>query len=618
MDVSSLKKKVENNIMCGIVGYIGTNKATDILLESLELLEYRGYDSAGVAFCSGKNVQVYKCPNRVAVLKELVKEQKEDAHVGIGHTRWATHGSVSYKNSHPHQVGQVTLVHNGIIENYKELIHTYHLEDQLVSSGDSEVACALLNLFYKKDPMEAIIKTLSVIEGTYALVMIFSDRQEEIYAVRKVSPIVVSENETERMLASDVMPLSRISKEYFTLPEQVILKMSKEGIHLYDFEGHEVEKKKERLDWDIEQMNQQGYPYYMEKEIAEQKEVLQRTLLSYVEDSFPCFEREALTEELFEKSKHLVIVACGTSYHAGLYAKNLFEKIAHLKTDVYLASEFIYQEPVMEEDTLVLVISQSGETIDTLEALRHSKEMGYQTLSIVNVKGSSIAKESDYTLYTYAGPEIAVASTKAYTCQLMVLFLLVYRFAYTRNRFTKEEVQQEIEELKKVPYSVEDIYQRKEEFQECAKEFKDEKDLYMIGRGFDYYILLEAALKMKEVSYIHTEAYASGELKHGPIALIEQDTTVIACLTQKDLVSKASSNMKEVRARGAKVIAFMKPSLEKYLEQKISIILLNDLKDDLMVFPAIVAFQLLAYYVACEKGLNVDKPRNLAKVVTVE
>lgn len=604
--------------MCGIIGYIGTNKTTDILLDSLQLLEYRGYDSAGVAFCSGEKVHVFKCADRVSVLRDLVNQQEYDAKVGIGHTRWATHGSISYKNSHPHQVGHVTLVHNGIIENYKELIHTYHLEKKLVSTGDSEVACALLDFFYTGNPFEAIQKTCEVVKGTYAFVMIFDDRLDEIYAVRKVSPIVVSENETERMLASDVMPLSKISKEYFTLPEDIILRMDQEKISLFDFEGNQREVKKEIIDWDIGEINLQGYPYYMEKEIAEQKEVIQRTLFAYLEDMFPHFEENGLTEELFTNTKHLVIVACGTSYHAGLYAKVLFEKIARIKTDVYLASEFIYQNPVVEENPLAIVVSQSGETIDTLEALRHCKELGYPTLSIVNVKGSSIAKESDYTLFTYAGPEIAVASTKAYTCQIMVFLLLVYQFAYSRKILTKEEVKECVRNLKRVPLSVAYIYHRKEEFQELAKEFANEKDLYMIGRGLDYYILLEAALKMKEISYIHTEAYASGELKHGPIALIENKTKVISCITQSDLVSKEASNIKEVRARGANVVAFLKPSLQSCIEQKIAITLLNDLPEDLMVFPTIVAFQLLAYYVACEKGYNVDKPRNLAKVVTVE
>lgn len=604
--------------MCGIIGYIGTNKTADILLDSLELLEYRGYDSSGVAFCSEKKVHVFKCADRVSVLRELVNSKGQDAKVGIGHTRWATHGSVSYKNSHPHQVGHVTLVHNGIIENYKELILTYHLENKLVSTGDSEVACALLDFFYHGDPMEAITKTCEVIEGTYALVMIFDDRQEEIYAIRKVSPIVVSENENERMLASDVMPLSRISKEYFTLPENTILKMDEEKLCLFDLDGKQVKVETEKLDWDIGQIGTQGYPCYMEKEIAEQEEVIQRTLFAYLEEGLPSFRKEGLEDELFQTTKHLVIVACGTSYHAGLYAKMLLEKVARLKTDVYLASEFIYQNPVVEENPLVLVISQSGETIDTLEALRHSKELGYPTLAIVNVKGSSIAKESDATLYTYAGPEIAVASTKAYTCQIMVLLLLAYQFAYHRKMLSKEEVKECVLHLKKVPLSVAEIYHRKEVIHELAKEIHQEKDLYMIGRGLDYYILLEAALKMKEISYIHTEAYASGELKHGPIALIENGTKVLSCMTQSALIAKESSNIKEVRARGAIVYGLLKPSLKNSIEQKISITLLNDLPEDLMVFPTIVAFQLLSYYVACEKGLNVDKPRNLAKVVTVE
>jgi len=604
--------------MCGIIGYVGTDKTADILLKSLELLEYRGYDSSGVAFCSGKKVEVFKCPDRVSVLRELVNGHGRGSCSGIGHTRWATHGSVSYKNAHPHQSGRVTLVHNGIIENYKELTRTYHLEDILVSSGDSEVAAVLLDRFYDGDPYTAIRKVAGLIKGTYALVMLFSDRPDEIYAIRKVSPIVVAQNEKEKMLASDLMPLADISESYFVLPENTVLKMSHEELTLTNLNGNRIEAQYAVLDWKVEQFNRKGYPFYMEKEIMEQPEVIERTLKEHIADGLPDFSGDQIDEGLFERCSHIAIVACGTSYHAGLLCRSLFEKTAGVKTEVFLASEFIYQEPLLEKDTLVIAISQSGETIDTLEALKRSRENGYETLAIVNAKGSSIALNSDNVLYTSAGPEIAVASTKAYTCQLAVLYLLILGFALARKTETAEQIGDRIGELLSVPEAVRRVCEKKEEYHHLATKLVGAKDIFLIGRGLDYCILLEAALKMKEISYIHTEAYASGELKHGPIALIEKDTPVIACLSQKDLLSKESSNIKEVRARGAKVYGFIKESLKDELIQKIEIHTLEDLPDDLMVFSAITAFQFLAYYIALDKGINVDKPRNLAKVVTVE
>ena len=604
--------------MCGIIGYVGTNKTADILLNSLELLEYRGYDSAGVAFCCGKNIEIYKCPGRVSELRDIVKDHGKDVRSGIGHTRWATHGSVSFKNAHPHKVGQVTLVHNGIIENYKELTRTYHLEEKLVSTGDSEVAAALLDEFYKGDPYEAIRELVEIIQGTYALVMMFEDREGEVYAIRKTSPILIAHNDKEKMLASDLMPLSKVSSDYFVLPEKAILKMSHEDIDVRSLEGNKIEVQYNRLDWKIEELDRKGYPFYMEKEIAEQGEAIRRTLTERIKKGLPDFTVDEIEDEVFEKTKQIVIVACGTSYHAGLLAGKMFEKIAHVPCRVYLASEYIYEEPLLYEDSLVLAISQSGETIDTLEALKYSKEKGNRCFAIVNVRGSSLAQAADRVMYTSAGPEIAVASTKAYTCQLTVLYLLVWRFALANGSRSKEEVRNYVDNLKMVPSAIGKMLMYRDTYHELAKQIAKEKDIYMIGRGLDYYVLLEAALKMKEISYIHTEAYASGELKHGPIALIEKDTVVISCVSQSELLSKEASNIKEVRARGAKVFAFVKESLIPDLIQKITVYPLCDLADELMVFPAITAFQLLAYYVAVEKGLNVDKPRNLAKVVTVE
>ena len=603
--------------MCGIIGYVGTGNTADILMRSLKLLEYRGYDSSGVAFCSGKSMEVFKCPDRVSVLEDLVKGHGENAKSGIGHTRWATHGSVSFKNSHPHQAGKVTLVHNGIIENYKELIQTYHIENRLLSTGDSEVAAVLLDEHYKGDPYAAISETVELLQGTYALVMMFSDRPDEIYAIRKVSPIVVSEQENGKLLASDLNALSTVCREYFVLPEKTILKMSLSELSLKDLSGKDIKPEYEQMDFGFEDLDKKGHPFYMEKEIAEEGTALRRCLASYAADGLPSFEDEGLDHGFFCRHKHIVICACGTSYHAGLLSKRIFEKYAGISTEVYLSSEFIYERPLMEEDSVLVVISQSGETIDTLEALRCGRKEGKESLAIVNVKGSSIAREADHVLYMEAGPEIAVASTKAYTCQLAILYLLAFAFA-KETKQDGEDIAKLIEEMRKAPDLIEAVYEERETYRDLAKRLKDQKSVFMIGRSLDYYILMEAALKMKEISYIHCEAYASGELKHGPIALIEKDTPVIACLSQKDLLAKESSNIKEVRARGAKVFCFIKESIRKDFVQKVEVFALKDLPDDLMVFSAIPVFQLLAYYLAIEKGVSVDKPRNLAKVVTVE
>mgnify|MGYP002853358544 CR=1 FL=1 len=602
--------------MCGIVGYIGSNDTLSILLNSLERLEYRGYDSAGIAFHNGKDIEIIKKAGRVSALRELTKGISSPLYGGIGHTRWATHGSVKDVNAHPHRSGRVTLVHNGIIENYKDLIKTYQIQNQLISTGDTEVAAVLLDKFYHEDPFEAIRHLSEIIQGTYAFVIMFSDRPNEIYAIRKVSPIVLVKNESEAILASDLAPLSQFSDTYYILPEKTIVKMSSDGISFRDFQGNEVDVEKEKLDWEVEQYSKQNYPFYMEKEISEQPEVLQKTIDSYCKDGLPFFKN--VPDSYFQDIEEIVIVACGTSYHSGLAGKYMIEKLARIRTSVVLASEFIYSLPVLSEKTLAIGISQSGETIDTWEALKYAKSQGCRLLSVINVKGSSISQVSDYNLYTCAGPEIAVASTKAYTCQLAILYLLAGRLSLITKQKTEEEIRAFIMGLKQVPSAVKEVLQQKTTYRTIAREVLSAHDLFMIGRGLDYYTLLEGALKLKEISYIHTEAYASGELKHGPIALIEKGTPVVALMTQKDLITKESSNIKEVRARGANVIAFIKESYRSYVDMAIPIYPLPDLSDDLMLFVSITALQLFAYYVAVDKGYNVDKPRNLAKVVTVE
>ena len=604
--------------MCGIIGYVGTGDASKVLLEGLELLEYRGYDSAGAAFCHGQDVHIYKCPGKVSDLKTLVPEEESSSHAGIGHTRWATHGSVSFKNAHPHKAGRITLVHNGIIENYKELIREYDLEERRLSSGDSEVAALLLDDFYEGDPFEAIRKLLSVIQGTYALVILFEDREGEIYAVRKVSPIVYTHTDDASYLASDPLALSLYSREYGVLPEGAVLCMKKDGILLQDLNGNDVKEDIVVMDETRGKLDKGEASSYMEKEIAEQPDIIERLLDKRIRDSLPDLSDSGLNEDILRDIPEIGIIACGTSYHASLVAKMMIEKHAKVRCNVYLASEFLYSDPILEEGGLLIGVSQSGETIDTLEALRYGKEKGQKTLAIINVKGSSLSRIADHCLYTEAGPEIAVASTKAYTAQLILLFLFAYALADAKKPERKEEWRRLTEDLKTIPDALRKVMEEKEAYRGLAEKLKDAHDLFMIGRSLDYLVLLEGALKLKEISYIHTEAYASGELKHGPIALIEDGTPVIAAVTQKDLLLKESSNIKEVRARGARAYVLIRSSLKDELIQKVERYPLPDLSDDLMVFPCVAALQLISCYCAIVRGCNVDKPRNLAKVVTVE
>ena len=606
--------------MCGIIGYIGDSDAKDILLHSLELLEHRGYDSVGIAMSGSEEnkVHIHKCVGRVEDLRSELKGELLPSGCGIGHTRWATHGGVSRENAHPHQCKRVTLVHNGIIENYRELIEDYELFDLLQSETDSEVVAALLDLFYDGDPVKAIRKTIRKLKGTFALVMMFSNRPGEIYAVRNVSPIVAAKGEKGALLASDLTALGWFSDTYFILPEYHILNMQRDSFSLISPEGAQVEPEFRKMDWESGSLGKNGYPFYMEKEIMEQPDTFAATLDGRIVDGIPDFSADGLPEQVLSDCKRICIIACGTAMYAGLVAQSLVKSILHMHIDVELASEFMYSDPVIDERTLVIAISQSGETVDTLEAVKYAKTHGARCLSILNVRGSTISWVSDYVLYTNAGPEIAVASTKAYTTQLAILYLLVAKMAQIRGAFTDEQTREFIRGLAHVPEKMKEILERKHEIHKVAKRVLEAKDLFMIGRGLDYSILLEGSLKLKEVSYIHSEAYASGELKHGPIALITQNTPVVALATQEKLLSKELSNIKEVKARGANVILFMKETLEEEWMEDYDVVTLPAMDDIFMVFPAAVALQLLAYYVSSDKGFDVDKPRNLAKVVTVE
>lgn len=606
--------------MCGIIGYTGSEDVREVLLDALELLEYRGYDSAGIALRdeeSGKT-EVRKCAGRVSDLRAICASEKVVSQCGIGHTRWATHGGVNDCNAHPHQVGKVTLVHNGIIENYRELIADYDLADTLKSETDSEVVAALLNRFYEGKPEEAIKKTVSKLKGTFALVILFEDQKDVIYSTRNVSPIVATICKEGAMLASDLTALCRFTNRYFVVPEYHILKLSADKLTLTDFEGNEVLPKYLTVDWELNSAGKNGYPFYMEKEIMEQPEAIENTIRNRIVGGMPDFTADGVPDTLFTECEHICIVACGTAMHAGLVAQALVKSILHMHIEVQMASEFMYSDPVIDEKTLVIAVSQSGETIDTLEAMKYAKNRGAKCLAIINVKGSSIARESDYVLYTNAGPEIAVASTKAYTTQLAVFYLIVARMAHSRGVFDDAQTQSFVRELQRTPEVMKKVLERRRDIHVVAKKVLGAKDLFMIGRGLDYSILLEGSLKLKEVSYIHSEAYASGELKHGPIALITQDTPVVATVTQEKLMSKELSNVKEVKSRGADVVVFIKESIAGDLAKEYEIFTLPDMQDEFMVLPASVALQLLAYYVSSDKGFDVDKPRNLAKVVTVE
>ncbi len=603
--------------MCGIIGYTGYSEARDILIKGLKTLEYRGYDSAGIAVYhpNYEEVLVTKCKGRVANLEAKSRDVKGCA--GIGHTRWATHGGVSDTNSHPHKFGDVTLVHNGIIENYASITNQIGVASKLKSQTDSEVVAALIDKYYNgNNPRQAIIDAVKDITGTFALGVMYDDKPNTIYAVRNVSPIVCCVNDDGAYIASDILAIGDYSEKYFVLPEFSVAEITGNSISVVDFNGNAIEPEILTLDWDIKNSGKCGFPFYMEKEITEQPQVIKKTIESRIKDNAPDFTADKIDESIFTDCDNITVIACGTAMHAGLIGKHLIEKTCGVPVTVNMASEYMYSDPIINDRTLVICVSQSGETIDTLEALKYAQKKGARSLSIVNVKGSSIARESENVIYTNAGPEIAVASTKAYTTQVAVFYLITARMAYLRGMLNYEGVESFINELKKIPDAVSDVLNRKGDIHLLSKDMLTVEHTFMIGRGVDYPTLLEASLKLKEISYIHSEAFASGELKHGTIALITDGTPVVALLTQDSLISKQISNIREVQSRGAKLITFVKESLiTKDVECSFP---LPDLEDDFMPIPTIAALQLLAYYVSSDKGLDVDKPRNLAKVVTVE
>ena len=606
--------------MCGIVGYTGKQSVAKQILDALELLEYRGYDSAGMAIVDETNgqVQIRKRAGRVADLEKAWKANPVNGICGIGHTRWATHGGVSDVNAHPHRAGRITLVHNGIIENYEELKDHFGLADELISDTDSEVVAAVLNRFYTGDPHEALFQTVKCLKGTFALVVIFDDIPDVIFAIRNVSPIVAAYREDGTMLASDVAALGGQATNYMVVPEYHVVELHTDDIRVYNMKNELCEAEFLDIDWDTTRAGKGNYPFYMEKEIMEQPEAIKATLAPRYVDGRISLEADGVPDDVLKNCERVCVVACGTAMHAGLVAQSLIRSILRMHMDVEYASEFMYMDPVIDDKTLVLAISQSGETIDTLEALKYARSQGAKSIAVINVKGSSIARESDYVMYTYAGPEIAVASTKAYTTQIAALFALIGRMAVVRGAFNEEQEKSFVDALMQAPDAIQKVLDRKEEMHHIARGLLEAKDAFMLGRGLDYAILLEGALKLKEVSYIHTEAYASGELKHGTIALITEKTPVVALVTQERVRDKELSNIREVQSRGASVVILVKDGIDLADADYTHVFTLPAMDDVAMAFPASAALQLLAYYVSMDRGLDVDKPRNLAKVVTVE
>ncbi len=605
--------------MCGIIGYSGPLEARKILLDGLSQLEYRGYDSAGIAFFdTGSEVHLIKKTGKVAMLREACASMKVGSHCGIGHTRWATHGGVSDANAHPHRAGRVTVIHNGIIENYHSLTKEFNLDEKLVSQTDSEVAAWVLDYFYSGDPKAAIKSLVERVEGSYGFCIMFDDRPGEIYGVRSVSPLVAAYTHSGALIASDLTALIPYTRKYFVVPESHIVKLTGYKISLYDLDGAAVSPEIMEINWNMDSAMKNGFPHFMLKEIHEQPEALKNTIIPRISKGLPDFADDKIPDNLFTQCSKIHMVACGTAMHAGMVAKALMEPVLRIPVIVSIASEFRYGEPLIDEETLVIIISQSGETIDTLAALRLAKSYGSKTLAIVNVKGSTIARESDFVLYTHAGPEIAVASTKAYSVQLAALYMISCRMALVRGKFTREQAASFIMELLDAIPAMESMISRKEEEKNLVTHLIQQHDTFFMGRGLDYAFSLEGALKLKEISYIHAEAYAAGELKHGTIALIAPEVPVIAIATQEPVFSKMISNVREVKARGAFVILLTKEHAKVDKDLADVHIKIPDMDDRFTVFPIAVILQLIAYYASIGKNLDVDQPRNLAKSVTVE
>ena len=608
--------------MCGIVGYLGKRQATEVLIEGLSKLEYRGYDSAGVAVNTGNELEIRKFKGRLAILAEDLEKSPINGHLGIGHTRWATHGEPSDVNSHPHfnMDRTIAVVHNGIIENYLELKEELEAEGvKFLSQTDTEVVAHMVSKYYEGNLLDAVYKATARFRGAYALGVVCADNAEELVAVRKDSPLVVGLGEDENFIASDIPAILKYTRDVIFLENDEYVHMQGSKLTVLDQNKNIVEKAVKTIDWDVEAASKGGYDCFMSKEMYEQPKGVEDTLLRRLDENGRIkLDDIKITKEDLDKINKIYIVACGTAYHAGLVGKYAIEKFAKIPVIADIASEFRYSDPFVDENTLIIIVSQSGETADTLAALRDAKAKGARVLSITNVVGSSIARESDDIFYTWAGPEIAVASTKAYTTQLTAFYMIALNLAMTKGSISEEEYFERIAQLKEIPAQVEKVLECNELVGEIAKEIQDATDMFYLGRGVDYSLAMEGALKIKEISYVHAEAFAAGELKHGSIALIDKGTPVVALATQGVLFEKMVSNMQEVRARGARVIAITQEGNTEVEKSADKVIYIPKVDDMFASITAVVPMQLLAYHASNIRGLDVDKPRNLAKSVTVE
>ena len=609
--------------MCGIVGYIGNKKATEVVINGLEKLEYRGYDSAGIAIYNQGKVEIKKFKGRLAVLEEHVQENPVEGTLGIGHTRWATHGAPSDINSHPHSntSGDIVVVHNGIIENYMELKE--ELEEkgyQFRSETDTEVIAHLLDHLYTGDIVETVREVLTRLNGSYALGVISTKEPHKLIGVRKDSPLIVGLGEGENFIASDVPAILKHTRKVYFLEDNELAILERDKVTILDKKGNSVKKESFTVNWDVSAAEKGGYRHFMIKEIHEQPKGLRDTMTSRLmeEKDQVILDKIKLDKKTLENINRIVIVACGTAYHAGLVGKYVIERFARIPVETEVASEFRYKNPIIDQHSLVIVISQSGETADTLAALRLAKKKGARIMAITNVVGSSVAREADDLLYTWAGPEIAVASTKAYSTQLICMYMIALHIALQLDKITVEFFKKVKDALRKTPQMVEEILDNTHDIQRFADHHFNVQNTFFLGRGLDYYTALEGSLKLKEISYIHSEAYPAGELKHGTIALIEEGTLVVALATQRELYEKLLSNIKEVKARGAHVLAIAqgdKKDIEKVADE---VFYIPEAIDEISPITTVIILQLMAYYISVARGCDVDKPRNLAKSVTVE
>ncbi|MEG1470274.1 MAG: glutamine--fructose-6-phosphate transaminase (isomerizing) [Anaerovoracaceae bacterium] len=609
--------------MCGIVGYVGHGNAKDIIIDGLKKLEYRGYDSAGIALIQGKGITVRKHVGVIKNLEELISKEKLESNTGIGHTRWATHGAPSDINSHPHvnEDSTIAIVHNGIVENYVELKKwlTEEYGCKFKSETDSEVIAYLIGIFYKGNLEDAVYKAVEKMRGAYAFCAIAADEPDKIVAFRKDAPLIAGKGKGCNFIASDIPALLKYVKEIYLIENNETVILTPEKIEILDQNRNHVDRDVFHVTWDADSAEKGGYEHFMLKEINEQPKAIMDTLMRRLDDENNIkLDGISMTLEDIKKFDRIYIVACGTAYHAGLVGKYAIEKIAKIPVEVDVASEFRYRDPFVNDKTLFIAISQSGETLDTLEALREAKRKGARILSVVNVVGSSVARESDDVFYTWAGPEIAVASTKAYTTQLVCMYLIALYMGYKKDTIGTEEYLNYVEELKAIPEKLTRLLEKQDEIEKLAKKLYNRDQVFFIGRGPDSGVSYEGSLKLKEVSYINSFAIAAGELKHGTIALMEPETTVIALATQDALFQKMVSNIQEVKTRGARVVAITKEGNTKIEEQTSEVIYIPVCRDEITPLLSVIPLQLFAYYVAKERGCDIDKPKNLAKSVTVE